>query len=207
MDLSHPHAAVAPTVDGDVLVVLARVSHPLTGRGVARLVPDRSVAGVAEALERLTRQGLVQRVEVPPALAHTLNRAHLAAPAVEILADMRVQLLERLKRGLSTWRIAPVHASMFGSAARGDGDADSDIDLFIVRPGNMDSEDPVWSEQLAELSKLVVDSTGNRVSIIDLAQAEVGEMLELKRPILEELRADAIDLAGVPIRQLLRDAR
>ncbi|HEX3392541.1 MAG TPA: nucleotidyltransferase domain-containing protein [Solirubrobacteraceae bacterium] len=149
----------------------------------------------------------MKRFEVPPALAHTLNRAHLAAPAVEILAGMRLGLLERLRQQLSAWQIAPIHASMFGSAARGDGDADSDIDLFIVRPGDTDSEDPVWNEQLAELSKLVVDSTGNRASIIDLAQPELGEMLELKRPILEELRADAIDLAGMPIRKLLRDAR
>lgn len=205
--MSHPHAALAPTVDGDVLVALARVSHPLTGRGIARLVPHRSVAGVAEALERLTRQGLVRRFEVPPALAHTLNRDHLAAPAVEIIAELRIKLLDRLVDHLSGWEIAPVHASMFGSAARGDGDTESDLDLLVVHPSAIDSEGPVWDAQLAGLSELVFDSTGNRASIVDLAESELEEMLKLKQPIVDELRQDAIDLIGVPLRELLGEAR
>jgi predicted nucleotidyltransferase len=206
MDLAHPHAAVSSTVDGDVLVVLARISHPLTGRGIARLVPHRSVAGVADALERLTRQGLVRRFEVPPALAHTLNRDHLAAPAVEILAEMRVKLLDLLAEDLAEWQTAPVHASMFGSAARGDGDAESDIDLLIVRPSDVDPDEPAWDTQLAGLSELVFDSTGNRASIVDLGESELEEMLTLKQPIVDELRRDAIDLAGMPLRELLREA-
>lgn len=204
MDLSHPHAALAPTVDGDVLVTLARVSHPLTGRGIARLIPHRSVAGVAEALERLTRQGLVRRFEVPPALAHTLNRDHLAAPAVEIIAEIRIELLDRLTKNLSGWQVAPVHASMFGSAARGDGGTESDIDLLIVHPSDVDQKRRVWDAQLAEFSRLVFDSTGNRASIVDLAEPDLEKMLEFKQPIIDELRRDAIDLAGVPLREMLR---
>jgi predicted nucleotidyltransferase len=157
-------------------------------------------------LERLTRQGLVRRFEIPPALAHTLNRDHLAAPAVEIIAEIRIKLIDRLTESLSGWQIAPVHASMFGSAARGDGDTESDIDLLIVRPSDVDLEVPAWDTQLARLSELVYDSTGNRASIVDLAEPELEEMSKLKQPIIDELRRDAIDLAGVPMRELLRDA-
>lgn len=196
-----------PTVDGDVLITLSRVSHPLTGRGVARLVRERSVAGVAEALDRLVRQGLVTRVEIPPAMVHTLNRDHLAAPAIEILAEMRTALLDRLKRAVSGWEIAPVHVSMFGSAARGDGSSDSDIDLLVVRPGGIDSEDAVWAEQVGALRKLVSDATGNRASIFELVATEIEQMIDDAPPIVGELRRDAIDLAGTPLRELMGEPR
>lgn len=194
-----------PTVEGDVLITLSRISHPLTGRGVARLVPERSVAGVAEALDRLVHQGLVRRMEVPPAMVHTLNRDHLAAPAIEVLAEMRTSLFDRLKGTVGDWEIAPVHVSMFGSAARGDGSSDSDIDLFVVRPLGIHSEDPVWNEQLASLAKLVFDWTGNRASIVDFAASEIQEMLEEAPPILQGLRRDAIDLTGMSLRELLKE--
>jgi hypothetical protein len=139
-------------------------------------------------------------------LAHTLNRDHLAAPAVEIIAEIRIELLGRLIENLSGWQIAPVHASMFGSAARGDGDTESDIDLLIVRSSDVDPEEPAWDTQLAGLSELVFDSTGNRAGIVDLTELELGEMSKLKQPIIDELRRDAIDLVGVPLRELLREA-
>jgi predicted nucleotidyltransferase len=34
-----------------------------------------------------------------------------------------------------------MHASLFGSAARGDGVPESDIDLLIIRPERVDAED------------------------------------------------------------------
>ncbi len=207
MDLCRPYSAVAPTVEGDVLVVLAGTTHPLTGRQVARLARRGSVAGVAKALDRLDRQGLVTRLDAPPASLYTLNRRHIAAPVVEALAGLRAQFLSRLRDALSAWEIQPVHASLFGSAARGDGALDSDVDVFLVRPAVIDGEEATWSEQLASLSDLVFASTGNRAGIIDFAEQDIEQLLEESPPVLEELRRDAIDLAGVPSRELLGRAR
>jgi hypothetical protein len=207
MDVSRPYSAVAPTVEGDVLVVLAGTTLPLTGRQVARLARRGSVAGVAKALERLGRQGLVTRLEAPPASLYTLNRQHVAAPVAEALAGLRSEFLGRLRDALLTWEIQPVHASLFGSAARGDGALDSDVDIFVVRPASIDDEDPTWSQQLAGISDLVFASTGNRAGIIDFAENDIEQMLDENPPVLDELRRDAIDLAGISSRELLGWAR
>jgi len=207
MDVARPYSAVAPTVEGDVLVVLAGTTHPLTGRQVARLARPGSVSGVAKALDRLGDQGLVTRLEAPPAALYTLNRQHVAAPVAEALAGLRSAFLSRLRDAFSTWKLQPVHASLFGSAARGDGAPDSDVDLFVVRPAAIDGENPMWSDQLAELSDLVFVSTGNRAGIIDFAERDVEQMLDESPPILDELRRDAIDLAGISLRELLGRAR
>jgi len=203
MDLSHPYSAIAPTVDGDVLVVLAGTTHPLTGRGVTRLVQRRSVAGVADALGRLVRQGLITRLEAPPAALYTLNRKHVAAPVAEALAGIRTELLTRLRSAFVTWDQQPAHASLFGSAARADGGIESDIDLFLVRPVDVDSEDVIWGEQLASLSDTVLLSTGNHASVIDFAEGDIQRMLIESPPVLRDLQRDGIDLAGKPLRELL----
>jgi predicted nucleotidyltransferase len=203
MDVSRPYSAVAPTVEGDVLVVLAGTTQPLTGRQVARLARRGSVAGVAKALDRLRRQGLVARLDAPPASLYTLNRQHVAAPVVEALAGLRSEFLRRVRDAFSGWEVQPVHASLFGSAARGDGALDSDVDIFVVRPATVDAEDVTWCAQLAGLSDLVYTSTGNRAGIVDFAEQDIRQMLNEKPPVLDELRRDAIDLAGTPLRELL----
>lgn len=207
MNVSRAYSAVAPTVEGDVLVVLAGTTQPLTGRGVARLARRGSVGAVARALDRLVSQGLVLRQEAPPASLFTLNRQHVAAPAVESLALIRSELLRRLRETFSTWSIGPVHASMFGSAARGDGDTGSDIDIFVVRPADVDAEDATWDAQLQDIGHAILTWTGNHAGIIDFAERDIARMREENPPVLGDLRRDGIDLAGIPLRELLGRAR
>ncbi len=207
MNVSRSYSAVAPTVAGDVLVVLAGTTQPLTGRRIARLARRGSVAAVAKALDRLVSQGLVLRQEAPPASLYTLNRQHLAAPAVETLAHIRTELLDRLRHAFPTWGIPPVHASLFGSAARQDGDADSDIDIFLVRPVGVDAEDAMWSEQLRDIGDAVLAWTGNHAGIIDFAEQDIGRMRDESPPVLQDLLRDGIDLAGTPLRELLGKTR
>lgn len=186
-----------------MLVALSGTTYPLTGRGVARLVQWRSVAGVADALDRLVRQGLVVRQDAPPSALYTLNRKHVAAPVVESMAAMRTRFLTQLRDMFATWDQPPLHASLFGSAARADGGLDSDIDLFLVRRSGVDPEDPVWSQQLADLSSEVMIWTGNNAGIIDFTEGDISELLDEAPPVLSELRRDGIDLAGTPLRELL----
>jgi hypothetical protein len=207
MNVSRAYSAVAPTVEGDVLVVLAGTTQPLTGRRIARLARRGSVAAVAKALDRLVRQGLVLRQEAPPASLYSLNREHVAARTVETLALIRTELLDRLRDELSAWKIPPVHASLFGSAARQDGDLDSDIDVFVIRPSGVDDDDTTWGEQLHDIGDAVLAWTGNRAGIVDFAEQDVGRMREENPPVLQELRRDGIDLAGKPLRELFGSAR
>jgi predicted transcriptional regulator len=203
VDLSRPYAILCPTLDSDVLHVLAGTNRPLTGREVARLAGKRSHAGVTDVLQRLTEQGLLERKEAGQAYLYTLNRDHLAAPAVILLASLRAELIRRLTTVISAWALSPAHASAFGSAARGDGDTESDIDLFLVRPDSIDADVPLWRGQVDELSSSVYRWTGNHVGIVEVAQPELPRLRREQPPIVQNLRRDAILLYGEPVADLL----
>ncbi|HUB36048.1 MAG TPA: nucleotidyltransferase domain-containing protein [Solirubrobacteraceae bacterium] len=189
-----------------MLQVLAATTMSLTGRQVAALTGRRSHSGVLAALSRLTEHGLVERVELNKASLFSLNREHLAYPAVIALTGIRLVLLGRLKQELATWSIAPLHASLFGSTARGDGDTSSDIDLLVIRPTAATAEDAGWREQIATLEEKVSQWTGNRAAVVEISEDEVPRLVADDRPILAALRADAIVLAGVPVATLLDEA-
>lgn len=203
MDVTRPYTAICPTLDSDVLSVLAGTSRPLTGREVSRLVGRKSHTGVRAVLNRLSEHGLVDRQEAGRALLFTLNREHLAAPAVTLLAGMRAELVQRLRRSIESWSVVPIHASVFGSAARGDGDTKSDIDLFIVRPKDIDDDDPVWRQQLDRLATSVHRWTGNHAGITEVAEIEIPRLREKAPPTVAELKRDAVLLFGPCVCALL----
>jgi hypothetical protein len=206
MDLSRPYSAVVPTLDGDVLRVLAGTTRGLTGREVAVLAGRRSHSGVLHVLHRLTEHGLVKRVELNRAYLFALNREHLAAAAVEHLMGLRVELFRRIRCSIDGWEIPPVHASVFGSAARGDGDVTSDVDLLIVRPSSSAYDEPSWQAQIDGLHDEIEAWTGNRASIAEVSETELARLREQERPILSELRTDAVAVGGSDIRALLERA-
>jgi DNA-binding transcriptional ArsR family regulator len=207
MDVARPYAAVASGIEGEALMVLAGTTAPLTGRQIARLVRRGTSPSVSAALERLTAQGIVHRQQAGRAYLHTLNRDHVAAPAVVLLADLRSELLRRLRDTFERWDPAAVHASMFGSAARADGDAESDIDLLVVRPAGIDQEDSRWRAQLDALNDAVYAWTGNHAGVIELGEADLEQLRRDPPAIVGDLRADGIDLAGVSVRDLLKEHR
>jgi DNA-binding transcriptional ArsR family regulator len=204
MDLGRPHRLLAHPLDGSVVAVLSATSRPLTGREIARLAPEGSQPGISKALGRLADQGLVDRQEAGAALLYQLNRDHLAAPAATMLADLRNTLIARLREELAGWELQPVHASIFGSAARGDGDADSDIDLLIVRPTKLAADDPRWRGQIDGLAYSVKRWTGNSASVSELPEADVRRLAEERPPVVDALSADAIGLVGPDAHRLFR---
>ncbi|HEV3320981.1 MAG TPA: nucleotidyltransferase domain-containing protein [Solirubrobacteraceae bacterium] len=185
-----------------MLQVLAGTNMGLTGRQVALLAGRNSHSGVLQVLNRLTDQGLVDRVELNRAYLFALNRKHLAAPAVELLMGMREELIERIRRELDGWQIAPVHVSLFGSTARGDGDTRSDIDLFVVRPNEVDDGEPAWCAQIDDLQRRILRWTGNHAGIMQVPESQMTHLLDEEPPIVAELRADAITLHGPEINAL-----
>lgn len=202
MDVSKPLTAISPGVDADVLTVLAGSTKPRSGREVARHA-GRSNTGVQHVLDRLVEHGLVIRQEAGRTFLYTLNYDHLLAPVVQQLAGIRLELVERLRDAIKGWKIQPVHASLFGSAARGDGDARSDIDLLIVRAADINSDSAEWREQIDGLADSVRHWTGNHAGIIEISEGELPRLRKDRPPVVEQVRKDAIDLAGELTRKLL----
>lgn len=205
MDVARPFSALSDSVDADVLVALAASSTPRSGRELARL-SGRSNTGVQHVLDRLVDHGLVGRMEAGRAFLYHLNRDHLLAPAVERMAEARVEFVHRLREGIGAWETPAAHASLFGSAARGDGDTHSDIDLFIVRPAAIDADDQVWRRQVENLTESVRRWTGNHAGVAEISEGELPRLRADRPLIVEEVGADAIDLAGEPARQMLARA-
>src|SRR2546425_3589989 len=97
MDISSPWALIRSPIDMEVLLVLRGTTRPLTGREVARLVRAGSQPAVNAALRRLAEEGLVRAEEAGNAFLYTLNREHLGAPAIELLAGIRTELERRVR--------------------------------------------------------------------------------------------------------------
>lgn len=204
MDLAYPSRAVVPTLDGPVLEVLVRTTGPLSGREVHRLTGIGSPAGVRLALARLVRQGLVRIEDRATAAYYLGNRDHIAWPVVEALASLRRSLIGQIENELRRWRLPPVHASLFGSAARGDGDADSDIDILLVRPDGVDEDEPPWAEQVDRLRGLVETWSGNRCQPFQLDEHRLSAHEQAADPLVDAWLQDSVTLAGEELRAVLR---
>lgn len=190
MDLRRPLATVTPTLDGDVLAVLAQHETIFTTGQLHRVLGQFSEDGIRKVLMRLTRQGIVLANRVGNAYAYELNREHIAAAPIIALAHARSTLLERLEAQLAAWQPAPVYAAVFGSVARGDMTADSDIDLLLVRPDEVDED--AWEEQVAALAVQLTRWTGNDTRPLQYAVREVGD----HEPVLRDVLRDGLTVAG-----------
>jgi len=203
--LSHPFSTVCPGARGGVLAVLAHTEKPLTGRTVASLTqPHASLRTVQVTLDDLVLNGVVLREHVGRAHLYTLNRNHLAAPAILALANLRHELLDRIRNEVSTWVVESDATWMFGSAARGDADADSDIDLLIVRPDSVDDGNQTWLQQVAQISEHVHDWTGNSCEVLELSVTELNAASERDDRLVADLRRDAVHVTGRTPRETLR---
>lgn len=206
VDVARPYAAVSPSLHGEVLRVLAGTTRGLTGREVALLTGRSSHSGVLDVLHKLTEHGLVTRVELNRAFLFALNRDHIAAPAVELLANLRVELFDRIRRAIGDWGIVPVYAAVFGSTARADGDVDSDVDVLMVRPDSIEEDEPCWQAQVEDLRRKIEGWSGNCAGIVEVTEARLAHLRDEERPIIAELRSDAIVVGGSDLTALLEPA-
>ncbi len=126
----------------------------------------------------------------------SLNREHLATGPILALVTLRSTLIQFLQTEISAWPIAPVHASVFGSFARHDGDTASDIDVLLVRADNIPADDPTWEQALSEASGRVRHVTGNPLSFVELSVSELHETLSARGPIVTAWLAEAVHLVG-----------
>ena len=132
MDVARPLTVLVPSLDGPVLEALARTSRPVTGREAHRLAGAGSESGVRLVLARLVEHGLVNATQAGKATLYVANREHIAWPLVEGLVNLRRELFARMGKLIAAWSSPPATVTVFGSAARGDGGLDSDIDVLVV---------------------------------------------------------------------------
>jgi len=204
VDLSRPLSLITPSLDGDVLALLAAGHVKLSGREISRRI-GASQEGVRRVLERLVADGIVLLERAGAAHLYQLNREHLAASAIEHLTGMRTELLDRLRRAIDAWTIAPAAAVLFGSVARGDAKPSSDIDLLVVRPRAVDGDNLEWRRQLTDLVVCTKAMTGNDTRIVEYSYDDARALGRNER-VLAAAAHDGIPLSG-SLRAFITDSR
>jgi predicted nucleotidyltransferase len=187
-------SVITPTLDGDVLDVLAGAEEEFSGRRLHRVLGRGSEQGVRKAADRLVEQGIVVRRQAGQAKLYKLNREHVAAPHIEGLASLRMQLVARLRAAVSGWTSPPHSVFLFGSVARGEAGPRSDLDLLVIRDSNMDEDNPEWREQLASLERNATDWTGNEARILEYAEGDLADGAVQR--VVEEALVDGVELWG-----------
>lgn len=205
MNLTHPLRGVLPTLDAPALEVLAGTSRPMSGHQVYVMAQKGTARGIRLALARLVTQGLVLADDHPGATLYAANRAHLAWPAIEAIVGLRSSLLEQMRGRIADWPIAPVHASIFGSVARGEADEASDIDVLVVRATAIDEN--AWDQQIGALREWVCTVTGNQCQTFEVDEPRLAEHVAARDPLVDAWRRDGLHLAGDPIEVLVRRSR
>jgi predicted nucleotidyltransferase len=166
VDPSAPWAPLIQPGTSAVLGVLSGTSAGLTGRTVARLA-GMSPAGAGKVLAHLLEYGLVLVEPVSAANAYRLNRDHLqVGPALELLRAVD-RLEHRLEAAMRAWPVPCAGCALFGSAARRDGSARSDLDLLVLRPDAVAFDDQAWRSQLDQTAGQAERWTGNRLSWVE----------------------------------------
>jgi len=185
MQLNRPLATVTPTLDGDVLAVLATHDVTFTTGQIHRILNGFSEEGIRRVLTRLVAQGVVLADRVGNAFAYRLNNEHLAAGPIKELARLTSTFFTRLEHHLEEWEQPPVYSAVFGSAAQGTMTLHSDLDIFLVR--DQDTSEGIWSHQVGELATTVTRWTGNDARVVEYT------VNELRAASAEPMVRDVLD--------------
>ncbi len=206
MDFRRPVEALIPDAQGRILGALTRTTEELTLTTLGEL-SGVSLAHAARIVPRLVELGVVERREVPPAVLVRLVPDNLAARVLLSLAELRHTLLDELRESARKLDPAPANVTLFGSFARGDDDAASDIDVVVVHPSAISEDDAAWSESISGWEQSVRRISGNAVNRIEVSEDEVPNLMRSRRPLWQAIRQEGVVLQGRPLAEIGTRAR
>lgn len=186
MNFGEPFGGLMPGARGAVLAVMLRTGAPLTGRRVHALVADRhSLGAVQQALRDLDRLGLITTESIGRAGVHHINQSHAAITPLRSLASP-IEMLRTVVREVAGEQVEAV--IVFGSVARGDAHAGSDIDLVVIAPATWDGR--------ADLQQQVQERLGNDCDVLHLTREHFGLAPEDREPVVADVLRDGVALVG-----------
>jgi hypothetical protein len=201
VDFVRPIEAIVPGAQGRVLAVLVETSAELNLRTIAQLA-GISQAQTSRLLPDLVALGVVERREVPPASLFRLVPEHVASRALLALARSTDTVLDEMGRLVGVFPRPPVSVIVFGSFARGEADADSDIDAVVVRPTEVDEDDDAWSASLEGWRRAVRRLTGSPVEVLEVSADGAATKLRGRSQVWADIRRDGHAVHGLSIDEL-----
>jgi hypothetical protein len=199
VDFVRPVEAIVPGAQGRVLAVLAETTAELNLRTIAQLA-GISQAQASRLLPELVRLGVVERREVPPASLFRLVPDHIASQALLALARSTDAVLDEMGRLAGALPDPPVSVIVFGSFARREAGADSDIDVVVVRPEGVDEDE--WSASLEAWRRDVRRLAGNSVEVLEVGVDEAAKKLGSRSQVWADIRRDGHVVHGLGLDEL-----
>jgi hypothetical protein len=203
VDFVRPIEAIVPGAQGRVLAVLAETTAELNLRTIAQLA-GVSQAQASRVLPGLVRLGVVERSEVPPSSLFRIVPEHVASRAPLALADSTTAVLDVIGELAAELPRPPASVIVFGSFARREARVDSDIDIAVVRPDDIDDEDEDWATSLDAWRADIHRRTGNRIEVLEVSTAEATARSRGRSHLWAEIRRDGRVVHGMELDGLSR---
>jgi predicted nucleotidyltransferase len=160
-------------------------------------------------LKELAELGVISRRQVGPTVLVRLERANAAGQLVARMGGLRIQVIEEIRALARDLDPQPLSLSLFGSLARGDAGAASDVDILAVRPAGGGER---WAASLTSFSSKTQVLTGNRVQILDYELRDLQQRYAARGDAAgarfwQSVAEDALTLAGADLRELMEAGR
>lgn len=191
--------ALIPGARGRVLGALARVDRELTLRAIAELA-ETSPTQTSRVLTDLVHLGVVRRREVPPAALFWLVTGNVTARIVRELERVDDAVITQFRRAARRMRPQPFNMTLFGSFARREADSESDIDVLLVRPHEVDED--TWGAGVDSWTGEARVISGNPVRILEVGESELGDRLRVPRGIWSSIVEEGVHVIGTSLNDL-----
>jgi hypothetical protein len=201
MDYAHPVEELIPGVQGRVLGVLSRTEVALTIRTVANLA-GASPQQASVVVAHLVDLGVVVRREAGSSALVRLERENEAARLILALAQLRESAMTRLAEAAQRIHPTPANLTVFGSFARGEASAMSDLDVLAVRPEGTAADDSDWIDALGRWEVVARKIIGNPVKMLVVSFDELPALLRRRAGPWRAIVSEGVPLIGAPISTL-----
>ena len=193
MELSRIGADLFGDAEAAVLRVLAVQGRPVSGREVGRLAGVNQ-SSARRALHRWVEVGLVTAAYSSHATLFLLNRSHVLWDPVEAVLASPSRIEQRIAELVVSRFSVHATAALFGSVARRESTASSDLDIAVIVPDRASAAD---RETLVdELRQLIESSTGNEAHIVELTRHELRAMVMQGDPLVASWAAESRTVTG-----------
>lgn len=127
---------------------------------------------------------------------------HIACRALLALARSTDTVLDEMGRLAGARPHPPVSVIVFGSFARREAEADSDIDVVIVPPADVGEEDDAWSASIEAWRRDVRRLTGNPVEVLEVSADEAALKLASRAQVWSDIHRDGRVVHGLGVDEL-----
>lgn len=182
---------------------LVRVLRVLAAHGGSLAVADiarrakLTLPSVRTALRRLLDLGVATAIGAGRSMVCALRQDHPLVPVLVSLfraeQEQATAVLGAVREAAGRLDPAPWAVWLYGSVARGEDDAASDIDIALV---TMAPEPGTQADALRDAVSRTRAASAERVSVITMAPADVRRAARAKAPFWDNLKRDAVVLLG-----------